>query len=53
MSARRAVYLSDHGFFVGEHGLYDKRWMYEEGLRIPVIMRRPEVVRASASCSEV
>lgn len=52
MLARRAVYLSDQGFFGGEHGLYDKRWMYEESLRIPLIMRWPGVIRASASYAE-
>jgi arylsulfatase A-like enzyme len=42
------VYLSDQGFFVGEHGLYDKRWMYEESLRIPLIVRWPGVVRSGS-----
>ena len=27
------VYMSDQGFFLGDHGWYDKRWMYEESLR--------------------
>ena len=35
------VYSSDQGFYLGEHGLYDKRWMYEESLRMPLIMRWP------------
>ncbi|MBK8980126.1 MAG: sulfatase [Planctomycetes bacterium] len=33
------VYSSDQGFFLGEHGFYDKRWMYEESLRMPLIVR--------------
>lgn len=44
------VYTSDQGFFLGEHGLYDKRFMYEEALRMPLIIRYPrEIVPASVS----
>ena len=32
------VYTSDQGFFLGEHGWYDKRWMYEPSLRTPLIV---------------
>ncbi len=39
------VYTSDQGFFLGDHGLYDKRFMYEESLRIPLLVRWPGVVR--------
>ncbi len=35
------VYTSDQGFFLGEHGWYDKRYMYEESLRMPFIVRYP------------
>ena len=35
------IYASDQGFFLGEHGWYDKRWMYEEALRFPLVMRWP------------
>ena len=35
------VYTSDQGFFLGEHGLYDKRFMYEEALRMPLLVRWP------------
>jgi len=38
------VYSSDQGFYLGEHGWYDKRWMYEESLRLPLIVRWPGVV---------
>lgn len=38
------IYASDQGFFLGEHGWYDKRWMYEEALRFPLIVRWPGVV---------
>ncbi len=35
------VYTSDNGFFLGEHGFYNKMWMYEEGFRLPLVMRLP------------
>ena len=38
------VYTSDQGFYLGEHGWYDKRFMYEESLRMPLVMRYPKEV---------
>jgi arylsulfatase A-like enzyme len=38
------IYTSDQGFFLGDHGLYDKRFMYEESLRMPFLVRWPRVV---------
>ncbi|MGD9344525.1 MAG: sulfatase [Candidatus Aminicenantes bacterium] len=35
------VYTSDQGFFLGDHGWYDKRFMYEESLRMPLVVRYP------------
>jgi arylsulfatase A-like enzyme len=35
------VYTSDQGFFLGDHGWYDKRFMYEESLRMPFVIRYP------------
>lgn len=40
------IYTSDQGFFLGDHGLYDKRFMYEEALRSPVLVRWPARVKA-------
>lgn len=40
------VYSSDQGFYLGEHGWYDKRWIFEESLRTPLIVRWPGVVAA-------
>ena len=40
------VYTSDQGFFLGDHGWYDKRFMYEESLRMPFILRYPKEVEA-------
>jgi arylsulfatase A-like enzyme len=39
------VYTSDQGFFLGEHGWFDKRFMYEESFRTPLIMRYPGVIK--------
>lgn len=35
------VYTSDQGWYLGEHGWYDKRWMYEESFRTPLVVRWP------------
>ncbi len=35
------IYMSDQGFFLGEHGWFDKRFMYEESFRTPMVMRYP------------
>lgn len=40
------VYTSDQGFYLGEHGWYDKRFMYEESLRTPLVMRYPRAIPA-------
>lgn len=40
------VYTSDQGFFLGEHGWYDKRFMYEPSLAIPLLMRFPPKIPA-------
>ncbi len=43
------VYTSDQGFFLGDHGLYDKRFMYEESLRMPLLVRWPAAVRPGST----
>lgn len=40
------VYTSDQGFFLGDHGWYDKRFMYEESLRMPLLIRYPDGIEA-------
>jgi arylsulfatase A-like enzyme len=40
------IYSSDQGFYLGEHGWYDKRWMYEESLRMPFVARWPARIPA-------
>ena len=39
------VYTSDQGFFLGEHGLFDKRYMYEEAMRTPLLIRYPKEIK--------
>ena len=43
------IYTSDHGFFLGEHGFYDKRYMYEPSIRIPFLIRYPREIPAGTS----
>ena len=42
------IYASDQGWYLGEHGWYDKRWMYEESLTMPFIVRWPERIDAGS-----
>jgi arylsulfatase A-like enzyme len=42
------VYTSDQGFFLGDHGLYDKRFMYEESIRMPFLVRWPSRIKPGA-----
>ena len=42
------VYTSDQGFYLGEHGWFDKRFMYEESLRTPLLMRYPKEISAGS-----
>ena len=39
------IYTSDQGFFLGDHGWFDKRLMYEESLRMPFLMRYPAAIK--------
>lgn len=39
------IYTSDQGFYLGDHGMYDKRFMYEESLRTPFVVRWPGVIK--------
>ena len=38
------VYTSDQGFYLGEHGWFDKRWMYEESFRMPFVIKNPRTI---------
>ena len=43
------IYTSDQGWYLGEHGWYDKRWMYEESFRTPMLIRWPAVINAGST----
>ncbi len=45
------IYSSDQGFFLGEHGWFDKRWIYEESLTTPLMVRWPGVTKPGARSS--
>jgi arylsulfatase A-like enzyme len=44
------IYTSDQGFFLGDHGWFDKRFMYEESLRVPFLVRYPRVIAPGSTC---
>lgn len=47
------IYSSDQGFFLGEHGLYDKRFMYEESLRMPFLVRWPGMISPNTTSDAI
>ncbi len=47
------VYTSDQGFFLGEHGWFDKRFMYEECQRMPLVIRYPKAIPAGSVSSAI
>lgn len=47
------VYTSDQGFYLGEHGWFDKRWMYEESERTPLLIQWPGVVKPGSVNSDL
>lgn len=47
------IYTSDQGFFLGDHGLYDKRFMYEESLRMPFLVRWPGGIRPGSTSEAI
>ena len=47
------IYSSDQGFFLGEHGWFDKRFMYEESMRTPLLARWPGVIKPGSVSMEM
>lgn len=47
------IYTSDQGFYMGEHGWFDKRFMYEESLRTPLLMRFPKGISVKGELKEM
>jgi arylsulfatase A-like enzyme len=47
------MYSSDQGFFLGEHGWFDKRWIYEESVRTPLLVRWPGKTKPGSSTNDL
>lgn len=47
------VYTSDQGFYLGEHGWFDKRFIYDESFKTPLMVRWPGKVKAGSVCNEM
>ena len=47
------VYTSDQGFYLGDHGWFDKRFMYEESLRMPLLVRYPREIKPGSVSDDI
>lgn len=47
------IYTSDQGMFLGEHGYYDKRWMFEEAHQMPFVIRYPKEIRPKTNLNDM
>lgn len=47
------VYTSDQGFYMGEHGWFDKRFMYEESFHTPLIISYPKHIQPKSECNQM
>jgi arylsulfatase A-like enzyme len=47
------IYTSDNGFFLGDHGFFNKMWMYEQSLHIPLIVRYPKKIEPGSVSDEM
>ncbi|MGB5555889.1 MAG: sulfatase/phosphatase domain-containing protein, partial [Flavobacteriaceae bacterium] len=47
------VYTADQGYFLGEHGFFDKRLIYEESLRMPFVIRYPKEIRGGQRIDDI
>lgn len=47
------IYTSDQGFYMGEHGWFDKRFMYEESLRTPLLIKYPKEIKPGIRVDEM
>ncbi|KAF4904994.1 putative sulfatase [Colletotrichum fructicola] len=47
------IYTSDQGFFLGEHGWFDKRFMYEESFQMPFMIRYPKAIEPQSVCNDI
>ena len=47
------IYTGDQGFMLGEHDYIDKRWMYEEAMRMPLLIRYPKMIKAGTRTNAI
>tara|TARA_R110002060_G_scaffold29526_3_gene39922 strand:- start:1112 stop:2647 length:1536 start_codon:yes stop_codon:yes gene_type:complete len=47
------IYTSDQGFFLGDHGWFDKRFMYEESFQMPFLIRYPRLITPGSICKDI
>jgi arylsulfatase A-like enzyme len=47
------IYTSDQGFYLGEHGWFDKRFIYEESFKMPFVVRYPRMVKPGSVCKDM
>lgn len=47
------IYTSDQGFFLGDHGWFDKRFMYEESFQMPFMIRYPKIIAPGTVCKDI
>jgi arylsulfatase A-like enzyme len=47
------IYTSDQGMFLGEHSYYDKRWIFDEGLKMPFLIRYPGEIKPKSVCDDM
>ena len=47
------IYSSDQGFYLGEHGWYDKRWMYDISLRMPLVFKWPAKIKVNQTITKI
>jgi len=47
------IYTADQGYFLGEHGMFDKRMFYEEAMRMPFVIRYPKEIKAGSTLDDI
>ena len=47
------MYSADQGFYLGEHGWFDKRWMYEESFKMPLLVKYPGVIEPGSQVNDM
>lgn len=47
------IYASDQGFYLGEHGWFDKRFMYEESMRMPFVIKYPDAIKPDTEINDI